>query len=341
MALSAEEKRRRRRMAKAAREGGYEDKNFDGVPDRDEFDPAVLSADYAVLAPLILTDPDIAQITQQAQEEGWFGTPAGKRRYQAAIQNTPFWQNNNRYARAAWASYQQSKQGTTADWQDRVAQAKSAVRTRAAQIGAEVDTATLDKLANDAIWGGWLEDGRSNLLDEALAAQIRPQAAVSGTGPTRMRGAAGNLAVALKQTAKMNGLSYSDGWYQSAAQSVARGLSTEDDWINDIREQAASRWPVFADKIRAGFDARDLASPYITLMSQELEMNPNEINLDDPYIAGALGGFSQDGSPSAENLWDFQKRLRNDPRWINTRKAQNEVTSVTGRVMQMFGLMGG
>lgn len=341
MALTPEEKRRRRRATQAAKRGGYTDKNFDGVPDRDELDLSLLSEDYAVIAPLFTADADIARITQQAQREGWFESPAGKRRYQMEIQNTPFWQNNNRFAREAWASYQQSKSGTSADWRDRVTQARAAVQQRAAQKGAALDQATLDRLANDAIWGGWLQEGRINLLDDALAERIAPQPAVSGEGAARLRGEAGTFALTLREAAQRNGLSYSNGWYQSAAQSVARGLTTEEDWIGDIREQAASRWPVFADKIRSGFDARDLASPYITLMAQELELNPSEINLDDPYIAGALGGFSKDGTPSAENLWDFQKRVRNDPRWMNTRKAQNEVTSVTGRVMQMFGLMGG
>jgi hypothetical protein len=51
--------------------------------------------------------------------------------------------------------------------------------------------------------------------------------------------------------------------------------------------------------------------------------------------------MNDQGDFAPMGLWDFQKKLRQDPRWENTSKAQNEITSTTGRIMQMFGLMGG
>jgi hypothetical protein len=53
-----------------------------------------------------------------------------------------------------------------------------------------------------------------------------------------------------------------------------------------------------------------------------------------------LTGVNDKGEPAATSLWEFQKKLRSDPRWMNTAKAQNEITGVTGKVMQMFGLTG-
>jgi hypothetical protein len=69
-------------------------------------------------------------------------------------------------------------------------------------------------------------------------------------------------------------------------------------------------------------------------------MDVNSISLDDPYIRQALTGVNDKGEPAATSLWEFQKKLRSDPRWMNTAKAQNEITGVTGKVMQMFGLTG-
>jgi hypothetical protein len=149
------------------------------------------------------------------------------------------------------------------------------------------------------------------------------------------------LADNLRNLARANGVSFSDNWYQSAARSVASGLSQQTDWERDVRKQAASLYPVYSQKIEQGLNVYDLASPYINTMAQELELDPNQITLNDPYIRSALGGMSDSGDFTSMGLWDFQKKLRNDPRWENTSKAQNEVTSVTGRVMQMFGLMGG
>lgn len=100
-------------------------------------------------------------------------------------------------------------------------------------------------------------------------------------------------------------------------------------------------WPVYGDKIRAGVNVYDLASPYIQTMAQEFEISPNDISLGDPYVREALTGVDDQGNPVAMGLWDFQKKLRKDPRWMNTSKAQNEVTGVAGRIMQMFGVLGG
>jgi hypothetical protein len=75
-------------------------------------------------------------------------------------------------------------------------------------------------------------------------------------------------------------------------------------------------------------------------MAQEFEMSPEEFTLNDPYIRSALTGMNDKGYPTATNLYDFQKKLRQDPRWLKTSKAQNDITGSVGKVMQMFGLMG-
>jgi hypothetical protein len=75
------------------------------------------------------------------------------------------------------------------------------------------------------------------------------------------------------------------------------------------------------------------------MMADTLELNPAAITLDDPTILGALTSYDDKGTPSVVNLGDFGRQLRNDPRWMNTDKAQNEVTSIVGQVAQMFGIM--
>lgn len=317
----------------------FKDKNKDGIPDRDVLSAGVLTDEYAVVAPLILNNPELRQITEQATSDGWFDTPEGVAKYKLAIQNSDFWKTNNQYARAAWAMFQQSQQGQGADWKTLVEDAKLAVQARATDMGAAIDPTQLDNLANRYIYEGWGEAQRADLLDRALAESVTYQPTEGGG--QALRGEAGNLAIQLRQAAYENGITYADNFFQEAAQSVALGLKTADDWMTDIREQAAGRYPVFADKIRAGVSARALASPYMQIMSNEFEISPQDIDLSDSYIAGALGGFSPDGSAQAENLWDFTKRLRRDPRWMNTSKAQNEITGTVGRVMQMFGVMGG
>lgn len=316
--------------AKAAAEGNYIDKNFDFIPDKDQLSREELAAQYQSAVGIIYTVPELQGIFENALDQGF--SPA---RFQAEVQNSEWYRNNSEYARIAWAK--ETMGG--ADWQTSLEDARNIVRARATQIGADLTEEQLNAVARRFIYEGWSEPARQGLLNQALSENI--QFLPDSRGVTRMKGAAGDLAGNLRNIARANGVSYTDNWYLSAARSVASGLSTEQDWERDIRNQASSLFPVYSEKIQQGLNVYDLASPYINTMAQELELDPNQITLNDPYIRQALGGMNDQGDFQTMGLWDFQKKLRQDPRWENTSRAQNEITSTTGRIMQMFGLMGG
>ena len=206
-------------------------------------------------------------------------------------------------------------------------------------MGSSLTEPEIEALARRYVYEGWYESTRTNMLAKALSEKI--SYVPDERGRTRLTGGAGNLEDSLRDLSRANGIYYSDNWYLSAARSVASGLTTADDWERDVRETAASTWTAYADQIRNGQNVYDLASPYINTMAQEFEIDPSTITLNDPYVRSALTSTDDKGTPVPLNLWEFTKKLRNDPRWENTQKAQNEITSVTGRVMQMFGLMGG
>jgi len=291
----------------------------------DKLSAEQLAADYGYALQVINADPEIKAVFEQAVEEQW--TPA---RFTAALRNTNWYQNNSEYAREAFIL--RSMGG--ADWEEAQNNARLAVEQAAVDAGAQLTPEQIQQLALRYINEGWDRPGRGTLLSRALSEDIT-------AGPTgSLRGMAGNVEDQLRQTAFMNGITYDSGFFTSAAKSINSQLSTLDDWERDIRDKAASLYPVFQNQIKAGVSVRELASPYINLMSQTLEIDPNQINLNDPYIRSALGGFDDSGNPQATNLWDFQKKLRNDPRWMNTLQANNEIAGMADRVMQMFGLRG-
>lgn len=315
---------------------GYKDANFDGIPDVDPLTREELAAKYKAAIGIIYSVPQLSTYFEKAVKEQW-----SPDRFSAEIQNSDWYLNNNEYARKAWALENYGKTGdkSSADWDVALQDAKLAVKAAATSIGAQVTPAESDALARRYIYEGWgASSNRSQLLNQALSEEIA--FVPDDRGNTSLRGASGNLADNLRNIAYSNGMNYTDNWYQSAAKSVASGLSTEKDWERDIREQAAGQWGVFGDKIRNGANAYDLASPYISAMAQEFDMSPQDINLNDPYIRGALTGYDDQGNPSPMGLWDFQKKLRQDPRWISTKGALDEVSSTANTVLQMFGVLG-
>lgn len=301
----------------------------------DTLDWDALGEEYAFVVPLLKTDPEMAAIAQQAADGGW--TPA---KIKLALQDTTFWKTNNKYARQAWSAYQLSQQGASADWQLLMDDAKTAVQQMATQQGNILSPAAMQELQTKYIYEGWgKRPNGENLLKQAMAKYIGYEKTPGGAG-TAMRGASGDVAGNLRRVATANGLSYSDGWYESAARSISAEYTTESDWLRDIQEQAAGMWPVFSDKIRAGVSAHDLASPYINVIAQTFDIDPNTVSLNDPYVRQALGGFDQSGNPQAMNLWDFQLKLREDPRWMTTKQAQDETNSIANTVLRMFGIRG-
>lgn len=291
----------------------------------DTLSPEELAADYGYAASVIAADPDIKKLFDLAVKEQWLPN-----RFAAGLRNTNWFKNNSEYAREAFV-----KRNTGgADWTETQNNARMAVEAAALAAGSSIDETTKNSLITRYINEGWDRDGRQNFLVKALTASIKM------TPAGVMTGQAGDVADQLRKTAVENGIRYSNDYYQSAARSINGGLSNIGDWDRDIREQAASLYPIYSEKIRAGVNVRALASPYIETMSQLFEVSSESINLDDPYIRSALGGFTDTGDPAPTNLWDFEKKLRKDPRWMGTLNANNQIANVGERVMQMFGIRG-
>jgi len=152
------------------------------------------------------------------------------------------------------------------------------------------------------------------------------------TGDMALRGQAGSFTDSLRSMALVNGLKYNDDWYLGAARSVASGLTDESYWERELRNQAASMFPNYAEQINAGMNAMEIASPYINIYAQTLERSPYDLDLNNPDIRRAM----MDG----QGLFEFQQSLREKPEWMNTKQAEDRVSEISLQVMKMFGLVG-
>jgi hypothetical protein len=162
-------------------------------------------------------------------------------------------------------------------------------------------------------------------------------------------GPIGKNFVQVKNFAAKNGIMMSDDAAGDLATKIVTGKLDEDTVFNTIRESAASAFPKFAEKIKAGIDLKTLADPYIQSMSSILEIPYTSIDLFDPTIRNAIGGdYSKvtatpgmGGVGRGEyTLYDFEKDLRKDARWQYTKNAQKVVADSTLRVLQDFGFQG-
>lgn len=314
---------------KRAKAGKYTDRNLDGVPDRDQVDLDQLGEDWQWVRNLISEVKEIEGLFLAAVDEGAFESETGINNFINDVVNSTWWKENNQYARDAFAQ----RNTDPAAYQARVQDARNYVQQQARAIGATVDAATIERLAERVVVDGWDQQGREYLLRDELSQRVGADA------QGRMFGTAGTTIDTLRQVAARNGLTFDELYYQSAAKSVAQGLTDNAYWERQIREQASSYWPSYSEQIMGGMDAMSLASGYMNVMARTLEIDPNSISLNDPFIRKATTMLDESGKPRPMSLWEFQQQLRDDPRWMDTDQAAQSISDIGTSILQRFGIL--
>jgi hypothetical protein len=135
------------------------------------------------------------------------------------------------------------------------------------------------------------------------------------------------------------GVTMSSSWYANSSRDIVRGAGSEQEYMSQIRKQSKAMFPQWSKQIDGGQTVADIANPYLTTMSQILELPGGSINLFDPTIKKALAYKDpKTGEGTAKPLWQFENELRNDPRWNKTQNAQDSMMQVAHKVLSDFGL---
>ena len=203
---------------------------------------------------------------------------------------------------------------------------KETVKLLATELGVELSDSQINSI------------GYSYANGELDATTIRSRIAQIGNINFSM-GEASKTVDALKATAASYGVSYSPDWYTQSAKDILTGKVDNDTLNQQFKELAKSRYPSLAKQIDAGYTVKQIASPYLQSMATILEINPNDISLEDPTIKQAFTSIDDQGQPSTRPLWQFEKELKQDPRWAYTKNAQQELMGTAYKVLSDFGLV--
>ena len=103
-----------------------------------------------------------------------------------------------------------------------------------------------------------------------------------------------------------------------------------------IKTMSKTMYPNLAQGIDEGLDIKSISNQYAYYMGQILEMPDNAINPFDPHIQRAL---RNDGKQGVMSITDFQRALKNDPRWATTKNAREEASGYANSILKSFGLM--
>lgn len=279
-----------------------------------------LAERYGLTSALINSSKELKSLFKKAVSGQWSGD-----RFQASLRNTKWWKTQSsdlrkyitqKYSDPAthdqkWKStrYTANRLAVEAGWGDQIN-----------KKGQSTDL--LVEITYKMMALGWSEARAQDWLASRVPIS-GPNAAVGGE--------VGEIFDKLHQTAYLNGMRYGD-WYGRTAKKIASGQSSLQKAEATIREAAAGKYSAWAEQIRAGQNVMDLASPYIQSVSQILEMPTGEIDLFSGHIDKAMTGEE----PMA--LWQFERTVRDDPRWRKTNNAREGLMSVAHQVARDFGV---
>jgi len=212
------------------------------------------------------------------------------------------------------------------------------LRNYATQNGLAITDASLEDIAKKSFDLGLTPTaaGTLELFKPAKDAQGKPVPNPYITGIT------GGTAATTQQNLQTSNADYGAGfnqsWIDTAAASVASGATTEQYWTDQMKNQAAGSFPAWTDQIKAGLTVKQIASPYINTYANILGLDPASITLNDNLLKQGLQG-TDPAKPSAMPLWQFEKQVRQDPRWAQSKDAMDTLSNTGSSILRSWGLM--
>lgn len=176
---------------------------------------------------------------------------------------------------------------------------------------------------------------------------------VSSATLLKTGGAGGTLGDAekqIRQAAADYGISVSETYVMNAMNNIAWQNTDVTNELAKIKKMSESRYPQYAKQLAGGGTIKDIAEEYKQLMSKTLEIPDASISTSDRHIQAALtfrpqAKGSTPGKPKLEAptgmpLWQFEQQLKNDPRWLKTKGAQDASMAAARQVLNDMGFQG-
>lgn len=110
-------------------------------------------------------------------------------------------------------------------------------------------------------------------------------------------------------------------------------------WQSKMIDYATSFYAPYKEEIRGGKTVADISKPVMDRVAQLLEMNPSNMNLNDPLVKKAMTEWAPDGR--AYSLREIEDQTRRDARWKVTDNAKQSAVKMVEEIATRFGLVPG
>lgn len=285
---------------------------------------SLLNENYGLAASFMESDPELANIYSQAVAGTW-----STDQFQAALQNTDWWRNNSDSARQMLAE----KYSNPAQYQQDIQNKTTQLNDLAAKLGVHISATGMNSLADLALV--------TNMNDAQINGYLSKYLELNQQG--HFSGYAGQVELGVREYAREMGVPLSDDYVERAVSGIVAGADTLQARRASIQTIAAQTFPAYAQQINGGMTVGQIAAPYLATQAKLWETDPNKIDLFDPTLRGALqqstsAGENAPSTPTQMPLYDFEKQLRSNAKWLKTNNAREAINSTASQVLSDMGL---
>lgn len=159
------------------------------------------------------------------------------------------------------------------------------------------------------------KEQEKNLVNKAISEEwdsATLQENIARVGSISEGGESSKIIDGLRQYATAFGIEYNPTYYENAANLILGGKANIEEFQNSIKELSKSKYNSFSDLIDKGMSPADIASPYMQVMANTLQIDPSLINLNNPIINEALTRINEEGKSQPLSIRDFQIKIKSD-----------------------------
>lgn len=277
---------------------------------------------YPDLLPL-LRIPEVASLLTQAVSTT---NPLSPTAFQSKLRATKWFRSMSESQRRLWIT-QQSDPATFRTARDSY---RVALDTAARAFGAVLSRDQLNWLAMEGLGKGWEPGGQEMLFN--ISQLVSKGAVKAGPGARRTN------ARDAQQMARR------DFFYRMSNRSaaiwgdrVARGVATMDDVRTAVADKAKQMFPHFSTGLSQGFTMYELTDNYRQIIAEELELDPERIDLSTGRWSKVLSKRGSDGKIRPMTNFEVLQAARQDPRWWNTGHGKQQDAEWANNMLAMFG----
>ncbi len=221
--------------------------------------------------------------------------------------------------------------GSGADKTNAYASARAAIVNESRRLGIDWAPNDYDSIAKTVVDQNWSNE---QLLDYLVPAA---QKAFDENRPGTELGIIAKTVQDIKKTAAAQLLTVSDATAREWASKVASNEMEPEAVKTLLAQQAKLRYGWAAASIDAGMNVRDVVLPSRDRIAQELELNPEDLDLTDSKWLGMIQTVDEKtGQPRIATDSEVVMRARKDSRWAQTRNATRVSADMAMMVRNIF-----